>query len=137
MSEHSLDSLPANDSSDHALLIEPRAGEPPRRRVTDRIAEDARTLTRFEQDQLAREYADIERASAALRLGEPALRSWTKPAAPAEARKPRPLWLLIGILWLSTALVAVGAVAVIGALAGKAQSAHSRAVGDADRAPLL
>ena len=72
---------------------------------------------RFEQEQLAREYADIERATAALRLGEPALQSWSRPAAPAATPK-RPLWLLIGVLWLSTALVTAGAVAAIATLAG-------------------
>jgi hypothetical protein len=117
MSEQSLGSLPPDHASDDAVLLEPRGIEPPRRRATDRIAEDSRALTRFEQDQLAREFADIERATAALRLGEPALRSWTKPATP-PAPKLRPLWLLIGILWLSTAIVAAGAVAAIATLAG-------------------
>jgi hypothetical protein len=68
-------------------------------------------------DQLAREIADIEAATAALRKAEPALESWTSaPATPA--RKPRPIWLLIGVLWLSTALVTAGAVVAIATLAG-------------------
>jgi hypothetical protein len=33
-------------------------------------------------------------------------------------RKPRPLWLLIGVLWLSTALVTAGTVVAIATLAG-------------------
>ena len=77
-------------------------------------------------DQLARDIAEIERASAALRKAEPALETWTEtPAgswsdeAPAAAlRKPRPVWLLVGLLWLSTALVTAGAVAAIARLAG-------------------
>jgi len=117
MSESYLDSGPSNQAGDGAVRPGPLSA-PLRRRATDKIGQDTAALTRFEQEQLAREFADIERASAALRLGEPALKSWTKPAAPAVARKPRPLWLLIGILWLSTALVAVGAVAAIATLAG-------------------
>jgi hypothetical protein len=68
-------------------------------------------------DQLARELADIESASAALRQAEPALESWTGEPAPSGP-KPRPVWLLIGVLWLSTALVAASAVIVIVALVG-------------------
>jgi hypothetical protein len=77
-------------------------------------------------DQLARDHAEIERASAALRKAEPALETWAdSPAgnsgdeAPAAALpKPRPVWLFIGLLWLSTALVTAGAVAAIARLAG-------------------
>jgi hypothetical protein len=73
-------------------------------------------------DQLARDLADIERAAAALRRAQPALETWNEPRdddRPAAAmRKPRPVWLLIGLLWLSTALVTVGAVAAIARLVG-------------------
>jgi hypothetical protein len=77
-------------------------------------------------DQLARDLAEIERASAALRRAEPALEKWAdQPAgggsdeAPAATLpKPRPVWLFIGLLWLSTALVTAGAVAAIARLAG-------------------
>jgi len=77
-------------------------------------------------DQLERDIAEIERASAALRKAEPALETWTDTPADALSedalvgalRKPRPVWLLIGLLWLSTALVTVGAVAAIARLAG-------------------
>jgi hypothetical protein len=117
MSGHSLGSLPSDPSTDDAFVIEPRRAEP-HERATDKIVDDTRALTQFEQDQLAREYADIERASAALRLGEPQLRSWSTPAVPAAAKKPRALWLVIGILWLSTAVITVGAVAAIATLAG-------------------
>jgi hypothetical protein len=78
---------------------------------------DAGSLAQTVRDQIAREVADIEAATAALRRAEPALESWTKePADPA--RKPRPVWLLIGVLWLSTALVTAGAVVAIATLAG-------------------
>jgi hypothetical protein len=77
-------------------------------------------------DDVARDLAEIARASAALRKAEPALETWCDPPpagwsddAPAAAlRKPRPVWLLIGLLWLSTALVTAGAVAAIARLAG-------------------
>ena len=73
-------------------------------------------------DRLARDLADIERAAETLRLAQPGLEDWSRPRAddrPAVAmRKPRPVWLLIGLLWISTALVTVGAVAAIARLAG-------------------
>ena len=75
-----------------------------------------------QSDQLARDIADIERAAAALRKAEPDLEAWTEPPTderPAGVvRKTRPVWLLIGLLWLSTALVTAGAVAAIARLAG-------------------
>jgi len=75
-----------------------------------------------QSDQLARDLADIERAAEVLRRAQPALETWNDPRGddrPATAlRKPRPVWLLIGLLWLSTALVTVGAVAAIARLVG-------------------
>ncbi len=79
----------------------------------DRDRQDAPTV----RDQLAREIADIEAATAALRRAEPALESWTKEAT-NNAPKPRPVWLLVGVLWLSTALVTAGAVVAIATLTG-------------------
>jgi len=78
-------------------------------------------------DQFARDIAEIERATAALRRAEPSLEMWseagseTRPddtATTLAIRKTRPVWLLIGLLWLSTALVTVGAVAAIARLVG-------------------
>ena len=77
-------------------------------------------------DQFARDIAEIERATAALRRAEPSLEMWsetgsdarTDDAATLAIRKTRPVWLLIGLLWLSTALVTVGAVAAIARLVG-------------------
>ncbi len=77
-------------------------------------------------DQFARDIAEIERATAALRRAEPSLEMWseagsearTDDAAALTIRKTRPVWLLIGLLWLSTALVTVGAVAAIARLVG-------------------
>ena len=70
-----------------------------------------------EREQLEREIAAIERASAALCKADPAMESWIDMPT-AAMPKPRPVWLLIGALWLSTALVTVGAVFAISALVG-------------------
>jgi hypothetical protein len=99
----------------NAIVIEPRA--PGRLQSSAEDEQSARALARFERDQLARDIAEIESAAAALRRAAPALQSWSKPHPPAAA-KPRPLWLLIGLLWLSTAIVTVGTVFAIATLAG-------------------
>jgi hypothetical protein len=114
MSEPDLGARPPH-RSDEAILIEPRDLESARRALVR--DGDAGALAQFERDQLARDIADIENATAALRRAEPALQSWTKPQTPA-AIKPRPLWLLISLLWLSTAIVTVGAAYAIATLAG-------------------
>ena len=114
MSGHSFRSLPSDPSGDDAL---DRAIEPAGWRATDGDA-DMSALHQFEQAQLAREYADIDRASATLRLAQPALESWIKPPSPPAVAKSRPLWLLISVLWLSTALVTAGTVAAIATLVG-------------------
>jgi len=77
-------------------------------------------LSAADRDQLARDYAAIEDAAAALRRAEPALQSWTDQSAATTpiAQKPRPVWLLIGVLWVSTALVTLGAVCALSALVG-------------------
>jgi hypothetical protein len=79
--------------------------------------EIGRALAQRAREQLEREIADIERAAAILRLAAPALQSLSTPVKPV-LRKPRPLWLLIGVLWLSTALVTAGTVVAIATLAG-------------------
>jgi len=70
-----------------------------------------------EYDQLARDIAEIERATAALRRAEPALETWRDAPAPMLGQ-PRPVWFVIGVLWFSTALVTLGAVFAIAALVG-------------------
>jgi hypothetical protein len=99
-----------------AALASPRSEPLPRDDFGD-IGEDSDAMAQTVRDQLAREVADIEAATAVLRRAEPALESWTK--APANTGgKPRPVWLLIGVLWLSTALVTAGAVVAIASLVG-------------------
>ena len=106
----------AGSDADFAAFALPRREPLPRDDLSE-IVEDAGATTQTVRDQLARDVADIEIATAALRRAEPALESWTK--APASTGgKPRPVWLLIGVLWLSTALVTAGAVVAIASLAG-------------------
>jgi hypothetical protein len=52
-----------------------------------------------------------------LRRAEPALESWIG-APSATLHKPRPVWVLICALWLSTALVTIGAAFAISVLVG-------------------
>jgi hypothetical protein len=131
MSEQTLSYIPSAPSSDAAISnggrVEPLAagleGQVIGGRdfalsgVTREEIENARALVRAADEQLARDLADIERATAALRLGEPALQSWSQSATPAVP-KTHPVWLVIGVLWLSTAIVTVGAAVAIAALAG-------------------
>jgi hypothetical protein len=109
MSEQDLGSQLLSDVD--PILIDLRGLETARRSI------GARSLTPAERAQLAQEIADIENAAAVLRTAQPALRSWNEPPSPV-APKPRPLWLLIGAVWLSTALVTAGAVVAIATLAG-------------------
>jgi len=106
----------AGSDADIAAFALPRSESMLRDDLSE-ITEDAGATAQTVRDQLAREVADIEAATATLRKAEPALESWTK--APANTGgKPRPVWLLIGVLWLSTALVTAGAVVAIASLAG-------------------
>ena len=99
------------------MSLQPAQSEAALRPADERSTPEASALAQTVRDQLAREVADIEAATATLRRAEPALESWTKEPADA-AHKPRPVWLLIGVLWLSTALVTAGAVVAIATLAG-------------------
>ncbi len=112
MSEQALGAQPSDGSGSQEVLIDLRGVEAARRSATNE-----KPLPPAEQEQLARAIADIESAAAALRAGQPALNSWVEPAAPAIP-KARPLWLLIGALWLSTALVTAGAVVAIHSFVG-------------------
>jgi hypothetical protein len=114
MPDHDLGERPSGDETEldafATALRNPRRGS----------VEQAGALA--QSDQLARDIAEIERATAALRRAEPTLETWSGPLpgdAPAPAlRNSRPVWLMIGLLWLSTALITIGAVAAISRLAG-------------------
>jgi hypothetical protein len=87
------------------------------RNAVYRLAATQRSIRHHVADQLARDIAEIERASAALCKAEPALEVWTdRPST--EAYKPRSVWLLIGVVWVSTACVTAGAIVAIVALVG-------------------
>jgi hypothetical protein len=109
-------SSPSAAGSD-AVTLQRRRRDALARGNPDDVSEDTVALAQTVRDQLAREIADIETATAVLRKGEPGLESWTK--SPAQTiRKPRPVWLIIGVLWLSTAIVTAGAVVAIATFAG-------------------
>jgi len=136
MSEHHLGYLPPNGAIANAVLEDIRdveaaqiatqpgadpssAGQPvlDRPSVKEPVAETSGVPNAADRAQLERDIAAIERASAALRRADPAMESWID--APVMAmQKTRPVWLLIGVLWLSTALVTIGAVFAISALVG-------------------
>jgi hypothetical protein len=113
MPKQHLGALPSG-TTDGDVLIERRGAGTVRRVAVGRRSTDAPAPT--EQDQLARDIADIERAATALRKAQPSLEAWTT-ALTEDDRKPRPVWLIIGILWLSTALLAAGAAVAIAMLA--------------------
>jgi hypothetical protein len=121
MRTHDFGYGPSGGADDDAALSEPGAFEA---ELCD--SRDSGLDPIAPTDQFERDIAAIERASAALRKAEPALETWSEPSGeawigdppPAAKRKPRPVWLLIGVLWLSTALVTAGAVAAITRLAG-------------------
>jgi hypothetical protein len=109
--------LSSDSAAADTVLDEVRRYHATRRGHTDAVPDDSASFSLTERDQLARDIAEIEHATAALRRGEPTLESWLNPPAVAIG-KPRPVWLLVGVLWLSTALVTVGAVVAIAALVG-------------------
>jgi len=94
-----------------------RGDDATRRRATQPSIDDSIPLAPAERAQLERDIAEIERAAAALRKAEPNLETWTIPPVEATAQ-PRSVWLLIGALWLATALITIAAVIAIAALVG-------------------
>ena len=78
--------------------------------------DDSGWIAAADGDQFKRDIAAIERATATLRRAEPSLQSWAEPAPILSAA--RPLWLVIGMLWFSTALVTLSAVFAIYVLVG-------------------
>jgi hypothetical protein len=71
----------------------------------------------LESNQLERDIAEIERAVAALREGEPDLEPWTNSTPPApEPRKFRSVWFFVGTIWIATVLVTGAATLAITSL---------------------
>ena len=116
MSKHHLGFLPSRNAEVDAVLEKNRGldGE----QAATEASLDGPGMAAADRVQLERDIAAIERAAAALRRAEPALETWTDEPPTTTMRKARPVWLLIGVLWLSTALVTLGAVFAISALVG-------------------
>ena len=106
---------PSNRADSDEVLVEFRGADAGLRVDPDAAA--AQAMGASEREQFERDLDDIARATAALRRAEPALETWSDQPVSAT-RKPRSVWLLVALLWLSTALVTVGAVAAITALVG-------------------
>jgi hypothetical protein len=116
MSQDNIGSLPAS-SADWDTAWNAVCRLDAARRSLQHDTTDRRTRPRADADQFARDIAEIERAAAALRKAQPALEEWTERPGRTSG-KPRSVWLLIGGLWLSSALVTAGAVAAIAAFVG-------------------
>lgn len=114
MSTDTLNSLPENKDTGWDAV---RRIEAVRRDIESSLPVELLARRHTDPDQLARDQAEIERAAAVLRHAEPALETWTDPP-PRIAAKTSPVWLLIGALWLSSALLTVGAVVAIAAFVG-------------------
>jgi hypothetical protein len=119
MAKDVLGSMPKSNSEWDSAFEAVRRLDAARRTIDDVVGE-RRSVTRTDSDQMARDIAEIERATAALRKAEPALEVWTeRPRSRTRApRKPRSVWVIVGALWLSTALVTAGALAAIAKLVG-------------------
>jgi hypothetical protein len=115
-----LRSLQSGHSESEIVSLEVRRVEAVRRSIRDQIADVAEILAQNDRDQLARDIADIESATAVLLKGEPALRAETESTAETmvTVAKPGPIWTLIAALWFSTALIAAGAVVAVATLVG-------------------
>jgi len=117
MSKQNLDFLPPNEGAIVVAIAEEGRRTDTPRNVKVKHPDGSALLAAADRDHLERELAAIERAAAALRRADPKLEKWDDVPAPAM-HKPRPVWLLIGVLWLSTALMTVGAAVAISALVG-------------------
>jgi hypothetical protein len=74
----------------------------------------------IDQGQLESAIAEIQDASAALKSAEPALAAWQPQTAADEneTRRPRSVWVLVGIIWLTMAVAIAGVIGAIGYLLG-------------------
>jgi hypothetical protein len=113
MSNQDLGFVPSGDAN----IGRPPQSQRERESFALDVTDDQKLTATADRERLARELAAIERAAAALRRAEPELESWSALPAPAM-HNPRPIWQLVGLLWLSTALATVGAVFAISALLG-------------------
>jgi hypothetical protein len=106
---------PGNTVAD-IVSLELRRLEAGRRTAQDQIADLSAVSVEAERERLAQEIADIKDATAALRRGEPLL-SFGIDLTPEPDRKPRPIWRVIMVLWVSAVLLAAGAVVAMATFA--------------------
>jgi len=122
MAMPSLRSPLPGDADGDVVALEARRVEAARRSIRDRVVEVAEIRAHNDRDQLTRDIADIERATEALLKGEPALRPASDPAVQAGETAPvskaSPIWVLVSALWLSTAIIAAGAVVAVVTIVG-------------------
>jgi hypothetical protein len=72
---------------------------------------------RFISEQVQRDFAEIETASAVLRHAQPDLEPWSPPTAEAtRPNKPRSIWVVVGAVWVSTVLLMAMATLAIASL---------------------
>jgi hypothetical protein len=69
-----------------------------------------------EPKQIDRDIEDIERASALLRTRHPDLQPARVDEEALAVSRPRPIWLIVGAMWLATMLVTVAATLALAAL---------------------
>jgi hypothetical protein len=115
MSKHYVGFEPSGGSDSDAELNELHATEADLQAPHDARAAEIDALTHA--DQLARDFAEIERAVVALRKAEPGLEPWAEtsledPLAVSPS-KPPSVWLVIGALWFLLAAIAGCAVVTI------------------------
>jgi hypothetical protein len=101
------------------LMVEAHGYPPARRQPADPAGPDRKSAvaSEIEPNQLERDIAEIERAVAALRQGDPDLEPWTNnPTVVPEPRKPRSVWFFVGSIWIATMLVTGAATLAITSL---------------------
>jgi hypothetical protein len=114
MSEPRISAVRSGHSTGHLRLVESAKPEPTPRSGGLGAGRDGALVARFDNEQLSRDFAEIEQATAALRRAVPALEAWTRP--PVAAGRPLSLWALIAFLWFSSALTTAGALAALAAV---------------------
>ena len=115
MSKHYIGFESSDGSDGDAELNELHAAEADLHAPHDVGAAEISSLAHA--DQLARDFAEIERAIVALRKAEPGLEPWAEtsvedPLAASPSRPPS-VWLVIGALWFLLALIGGCAVVTI------------------------
>lgn len=120
MPNHSVGYQPSSGSESDAVFGEMVAGDAAVRGTHLELVGGTETL--WQSAQIARDFAEIERAAAALRRAEPALEIWTAASTDPLVGTPHSVWRSVGLVWLVTVMIGGGALAVIAHFAG--QAAH-------------